>query len=184
MYIEPSMVHLRSDFSKHCFSLCCFYIVALFLYLYCWHIWDFSGQCCTNNPNRISRSFSFIVVYLSFCCGKEMTDRAPDEPYSIICDPEVINRVGLTNRAGRSSLIRFVTRVRACDVGVGGCYAWSRNAGFTHVWDCQLRSTHVLHVVFGDRDHKDDLLCLSWLSFCACWCLGGGVIPVSHRPWA
>lgn len=112
MYIEPRMVHLGSDFSKDCFSLCCFYIVALFLYLYCWHVWDFSGQCCTDNPNRISRSFSFIVVYLSFCCGKEMTDRAPDEPYSIICDPEVINRVGLTNRAGRSSLTRFVTGVR------------------------------------------------------------------------
>jgi len=40
-----------------------------------------------------------------------MANRAPYEPYSITCDPEVINRVGLTNRAGRSSLTRFFTGV-------------------------------------------------------------------------
>lgn len=68
--------------------LCFFYIFIPLAYV------GLLRQSSTNNPNRISRPFSFIVVYLSFCCGIAMANRAPDEPYSIICDPEVIHRVG------------------------------------------------------------------------------------------
>lgn len=43
MYIEPSMVHLRSDFPSDCsvsllFLYCSF---VFFIYLYHWHMWDF-----------------------------------------------------------------------------------------------------------------------------------------------